>query len=141
MIAETRDPQILNAWAAHPDVTGPIGGPVDFSDAIRETAAYFSGDHGAVCFEWCAPRTYEIHVMLTTAGRGRWGIDAVKRSLALMMAQHGASHVWARVKPADRHIALFARWCGFREADEMTLYSPEPARWRIFNWRTQCPQS
>lgn len=140
MIAQTRDPLVLNRFAAHPDVAANIGGPLDFAGAMRETAIYYFGAHGCFCFEWCAPRTYEIHVMLTAVGRGRWGIAAVKRSLALMMAEHGAAHVWARIKGEDKHIALFARWCGFREAEEMTLYTPEPERWRIYEWRTQCLQ-
>lgn len=138
MIAETRDPLVVNRFAAHPDVAGHVGGPLDFSGAMRETAVYLFGEYGCFCFEWCAPRTYEIHVMLTADGRGRWGIDAVRRSLALMMAEHGAAHIWARIKPEARHIALFARWCGFREAGDMTLYTPEPEAWRIFEWRTQC---
>lgn len=140
MIAETRDPLVVNRFAAHPDVADSIGGPIDFSGAMRETTLFYFGEHGAFCFEWCAPRTYEVHVMLTAAGRGRWAINAGKRALALMMAEHGASRVWGRIKDSDRHIALFARWCGFREAEEMTLYSPEPERWRIFEWRPQCPQ-
>lgn len=132
MIAETRDPIILNYFAAHPDIAPDIGGAVDFTAAIRETARFFVGEHGALCFEWCAPGTYEVHIMLTRQGRGRWGLEAVRQSLRLL----DADHVWARIK--EPHVAIFARWCGFAEQASQTLYAPEPSVWRIFDWRNEC---
>lgn len=136
MIAETRDPAIINYFAAHSEIAKDVGGPIDFTGAMRETAVFHFGEHGGLCYEWCAPDTYEVHIMLTKAGRGRWGIAATRQSLGML----GASHVWARVKPDDRKTALFALWCGFREIAEMTLFRPEPARWRIMDWRSECPQ-
>jgi hypothetical protein len=139
VIAETRDPEIINHFASHPDIAPHIGGPLDFSHAIRETAVYLFGDHGGFCFEWTAPATYESHVMLTPAGRGFWGFRALDEAVRLM-AERGADRLWCRVRPQDDHIAFFARRGGFREAGEMTLYSPARARWRILEWRKPCPQ-
>jgi RimJ/RimL family protein N-acetyltransferase len=135
MIREVTDAAILNAFSAHPDISAKFGGAIEFSGAMRETAVYLFGEHGGLAFEWTAPRTYEVHIMLTTAGRGRWGIEAVKRALAIMMAERGANHVWARVKPDDRHISLFARWCGFQPVGEQVLYSPERELWHLLEWR------
>lgn len=133
MIAETRDPSIINYFAAHPEIAPDIGGPLDFTKAMRPTARYFFGEHGGLIFEWCAPGTYEVHVMLTCEGRGRAGVEIVKQALELL----GADHVWARIQKP--HVALFARWSGFREVEQRTLYvAGEASEWRIFEWRKQC---
>lgn len=138
MIAETREPNTINFFATHPEIAPHIGGPLDFSEAIRETTVYHFGEFGGFCYEWTAPRTYEGHVMLLRQGRGGWGIEALKRSTAMMAAQ--ADLLWCRIKPEDKHIAWFARQGGYREAGTMTLYAHEPAVYRIFEWRNPCPQ-
>jgi hypothetical protein len=138
LIAETRDPAIINHFAAHPEIAPHIGGPLDFTAAIRETAVYLFGEHGGFCYEWCAPGTYEGHVMLTEAGRGQWGLNAGKQSIR-MMEERGATHLWCRIHPDDRRTALFVRWCGFEHVGDKTLNHPEPGLWRIFDWRSECP--
>jgi len=137
VIAETRDPAVVNAFANHPDIQPAIGGQqADFTGAMRETAVFLFGEHGGFIYEWCAPGTYEVHVMLTKAGRGRWGFTAVRQSLA-MMAERGADHVWCRIR--DRTVAVYAAIAGFRDAGEVTLYADDqPVRWRIMNWRAPC---
>jgi hypothetical protein len=137
MIAETQDVALINHFAAHPDIAPHIGGPLDFTDAVRETTVYLFGDHGGFLFEWTAPATYESHVMLTAAGRGLWGFRAMRQAIAAMQAK-GAERLWCRVRPQDEHIAFFARQGGFREAGEMTLYKPQRALWRILEWRSEC---
>lgn len=133
MIERVYDPAIINAFSQHPEIVDEIGGPLDFTEAMRETAEYYFGEHGGLIFEWCAPGTYEVHVMLTRAGRGRAGVEIVKQALELL----GADHVWARVQKP--HVALFARWSGFREVEQRTLYvAGEPSVWRIFEWRKPC---
>jgi hypothetical protein len=134
MIRETRDPAVINHFAAHPDIAHHIGGPLDFTDAIRETAVFLFGVHGGLIYEWRGPATWEAHVMITEAGRGWWGFEAVKRSIEIM-AEKGADRLWARVKPEDRHIAMLALKTGFRDAGTMTLSDPEPTLYRIFEWR------
>lgn len=130
LLRETRDPAVLNFFSQHPEIATEIGGPLDMTGAVRDTATFYAGEHGLFCFEWCAPQTYEIHVMLTKAGRGQWGFAAIHEAMSIISDR--ASHVWARVKA--RHIVFYALKAGFREVGEMTLY-PGPERWRIFDWR------
>lgn len=137
MIAETRDPAIINEFAAHPDIAPDICGPIDFTNAIRETAVFLFGEYGGFVYEWCAPGTYEAHVMLTKAGRGTWGFAAVRQSLE-MMAAKGATHIWCRVR--EPHVRFFAIHAGFRDAGTQTLYhGDEPQSWPILDWRPPCP--
>lgn len=126
MIRPITDPDIINHFANHPDIAINC----DFSGAIRETARFYFGEHGGLIFEWCAPGTWEVHIMLTKAGRGRWGLEAVQDALT----QLGAERVWARIQ--EPKVAIFARWSGFREVEQRTLYADgEPSIWRIFEWR------
>lgn len=134
MIARCFDAAIPNHFAAHPDIAPHIGGPILFDDAMRETAAFFFGEHGGLIFEWCAPRTYEAHIMLTREGRGRWGLEATRQALDELKAER----VWARIDPANRPLAMHALKAGFREVERRNLY-PGPAPYRIFEWRSICP--
>ena len=132
MIAPTRDPAILNYFANHPDIAMDL----DLTGAIRETAVFLFGDHGGFLFEWSAPDTYEVHVMITKAGRGAWGFAAALEARAML----GASRIWARVAPDAKALAYFTRKAGFREIETRTLYAgDQPAVWRIFEWRKECP--
>lgn len=135
MLERVTDPAIPNYFAAHPDIAPTVGGPIDFTNAIRDTAVFLFGERGGFIFEWCAPDTYEAHVMLTREGRGAWGWNAAKQALEGL----GAQRVWARVD--NRPLALFVRRLGFREAETRTLYpAGEPVVTRIFEWRNECPQ-
>lgn len=130
MIRRVYDPVIPSAFSAHPDIAPHVGGPLNFTDAIRETAAFFFGEHGGLIFEWCAPGTYEAHIMLTREGRGKWGLDATR----LALAELGAERVWARIDPDHRPLAMHALKSGFREVGRKSLY-PGPKTYRIFEWR------
>lgn len=132
LLVETRDPLRINYFANHPEIAPHIGGGADFTNAIRETAVFLHGAGGMFIYEWCAPCTYEVHVMLTEAGRGLWGFQAAKDSIAIMVAK-GADHLWCRIK--DRHVGIFARRAGFRDAGSQVLYAPERATYQILNWR------
>lgn len=131
MIERCFDAATINSFANHPEIIDGIGGPADFTNAIRETTVFLFGEHGGFCFEWSAPDTYEVHVMLTKAGRGKWGCDAAQQALRLI----GAGRVWARIAPDNRPLQWFARHAGFREVEQRILYAGnEPAEWRIFEW-------
>lgn len=132
MIWRCRDPHIPNHFARHPDIAPHIGGPVDFTGAMRDTAVFYFGIHGGLIFEWCAPGTYEAHIMLTKAGRGQWGLAATKAALTQLKAER----VWARIDPVNRPLAIHALKAGFREVERRTLYpAGEPKAYRIFEWR------
>lgn len=134
MITEVRDPSIVNGFANHPEVAPLIGsdGTMDLSDAMREPNVLLFGEHGGFTFMWTAPGTFEVHVMLTRAGRGRWGFAAGKEGVR-QMAARGATHLWACVHPERNEIGLFARMAGF--ADTGLRLDRDGTRWRIFNWK------
>ncbi len=90
---------------------------------------YLFGEHGGFCFEQTAPGEFEVHVMITKAGRGVWGFQAARDALA-MIESMGARRLWARVDTPQ--LAYFTRKAGFREIGEMPPY-------RIFEWRSECP--
>lgn len=137
MIFHCTDADIPNRFAAHPDIAPHIGGPIDFTQAMRETAAYFFGEHGGLIFEWCAPGIYEVHIMLTRAGRGSWGLRATQAALE----QLNADRVWARIDPMNRPLVMHAIKSGFREVETRNLYpAGEPVSYRIFEWRNACRQ-
>jgi hypothetical protein len=135
-VCETRDPDIINFFANHPHIAADIGGPIDMSGAIRETNIFLFGEHGGFCFEWTAPGTYEVHVMITRNGRGVWGFQAARQARD-MIEEMGAERLWARVYPEHKALALFTMKAGFKEVETRTLYSPGPSVWRIFEWRKQ----
>lgn len=134
MIARVSDPVIINHFANHPDVAFGL----DFTGAMRETAIYLFGEYGGFCFEWTAPKTYEVHVMITKAGRGRWGFAAALEARA-MIAGMGAERLWARIDPAHRALVCFTARSGFREVERKVLY-PGPKEYHIYEWRDVCHQ-
>lgn len=132
MIAEVRDPSIIGRFA---NLT--LGLDLDFTQAAANPANIFlAGERGCFAFMWTAPETFEVHIMLTVHGRGRWGFEAGRRALEYMAAQ-GMTHLWARVDPNRPEIAVYARRCGLRDTG---LRLPSdlgfgPADYHIFNWR------
>lgn len=136
LLCRVTDAEIINHFANHPDVLPSIGGQaLDFSGAINPANVFLAGAFGAFLYEWKGPDTYEVHVMVTRAGRGAWGFAAARESMAFM-ARLGASHIWARIHPAKREVAIMAARSGFREWGAHTLDTGEgPVVWRIFNWR------
>jgi len=131
LLDRTYRPDILNYFAAHPDIAPAIGGPCDFTNAIRETTVYLFGEHGGLMFEWCAPDTYEVHIMLTKPGRGAWGYHATKEALRKL----GAGKVWARIDPNNRALAIHASACGFQRVELKTLYvAGVPKAYHIYEW-------
>lgn len=133
LLDRTTRVDLINWFAAHPDIAPSIGGPCDFSQAIRETAVFMFGEHGGVIFEWSAPGVYEAHIMLTRKGRGKWGVEASKEALRKL----GAEKVWARIDPDNRALAVHASRCGFRRVDARTLYvEGMPRAYNIYEWRS-----
>jgi hypothetical protein len=137
-LTETRDPATINGFANHPEIRPHLGGAgvLDLSAGLTDPNVFLFGEHGGFCFTWSAPETFECHVMLTKAWRGRAGFEA-GRQARTTMAQRGASHLWARIHPERAEIGLYARMIGFR--DTGTTHELDagdgPVCWRIFNWR------
>lgn len=128
----TRRADIVNWFSGHPDIAPHIGGPLDFTPAMRDTTVFMFGEHGGLIFEWCAPGVYEAHIMLTRAGRGRWGIAATKEAVRKL----GADLVWARVDPGHKALARHAALSGFARLYRKTLYVDGcPRVYDIYEWR------
>lgn len=131
LLDRTYRADLVNWFAAHPDIAPAIGGPIDFTNAIRETTVYLFGEHGGLIFEWCAPDTYEVHIMLTKAGRGAWGIEATKEALGKL----NAGRVWARIAVHNRALAIHAAICGFKRVETKTLWvGDDPHQYHIYEW-------
>lgn len=131
MITEVWDAAVPNRFSSLPEVAESIGGPIDFSEAMNPANVYLFGEHGGFIFEWKGPETYEVHTMIANAGRGKWGFQAARQALETM-ARHGATHIWARIHPDKREVAVLAAMTGLRETGTHTL---DGTVWRIFNWR------
>jgi hypothetical protein len=135
---EITDPAIVNYFANHPDIRPSLGGsgPLELNAGMKPPNVFLFGEHGGFCWTWSAPQTFEVHVMLTRAGRGQWGV-AWGREAIRHMAANGAAHLWGRVHPDRPEIAAYARLCGLR--DTGTTHELDagdgPVAWRIFNWR------
>lgn len=137
ILQPTRDARLINGFASHPEVVEGTGCAVDLTGAIRPSNVFLFGEHGGFLFEWCAPGTYEVHVMLTRAGRGRWGFAAALEARATI-ENMGAERLWARVADERRDLACFTQRSGFREVERRVLFvGDEPSEWRIFEWRSK----
>lgn len=135
MIRRVFDPAIPNAFSADPDIAPQIGGPIDFAGAMNPANVFLFGENGGLIFEWKGPQTYETHIMVTRAGRGKWGFAAVEAAVQFM-AGFGANHLWARIDPARPEVATLARRCGFTFACTHELDAGSgPVLWKIFNRR------
>lgn len=139
-LQRTYDAALVNSFANHPDIRPELAGsgPLDLAPAMRGANVYLFGEHGGLVFSWSAPRTYETHVVITKAGRGRWGFDAAREAVGAMIAA-GAEHLWCRVHPDRLDVALFALKTGYRECGTDVLDLGEgPVAWRLFEWRLEC---
>lgn len=136
MIERCTEADIPNLFAAHPEIAPDIGGPIDFTAAMNPANVFLFGEHGGFIYEWKGPQTYEVHVMITRAGRGAWAFAAARQSVQFM-DQHGATHLWARIHPDRPDVAALAVRSGFRKAGTHELdVGKGPVVWTIYNRRT-----
>lgn len=136
MIERVFDPAIINRFANDPEILPHIGGiAMDFSGAMNPANMFLFGVHGGFLYEWKGPQTYEVHVMITPQGRGAWAFAATRQSVRIM-ADNGANHLWARIHPERRDVAILAIKSGFRSAGTHELDTGQgPVVWQIYNWR------
>lgn len=132
LLDRTTRADIVGWFSGHPDIAPSIGGPFDFTGAMRETTVFMFGEHGGLIFEWCGPGVYEAHIMLTQPGRGKWGIAATKEAVRKL----GADLVWARIEPSNKALARHAALSGFARVSLKTLYVDDmPRAYHIYEWR------
>lgn len=125
------DAVIPNRFASHPDIAPDVNGPIDFTGAMNVSNVFLFGEHGGMIFEWKGPRTFEVHVMATKAGRGAWIFAATREAIGFMDAM-GANHLWARIHPDKPHVGVLARQSGFNFAGHHALGGVD---WKIYNRR------
>lgn len=128
MLAETRDPAILNGFAK------ALGYDLDMTRGMGWPNVHYYGEHGGISWVWTGPETYEAHVMLMPEGRGRWGVKAGREALALM-AMRGAKVLWARVSRPE--IGIYAAASGMKDSGMTVVMDcgEGPVPCRIFEWR------
>lgn len=132
LLDRTFRPEIPGYFSAHPEIAPFVGGPLDFTDAMCDDHVFMFGEHGGLIFDWCAPGTYEVHIMLTVAGRGKWGVAATKEALAKL----GAERVWARIDRENKPLAMHAQLCGFRKVGVKRFTDEHCAEvCAIYEWR------
>lgn len=140
---QTRDIELINRFANHPEIRPFIGGSgdLDLSGAAHDPHVALFGEHGGFVLTWTAPETYEVHTLIEPAGRGQWAFDFARDAVAFMVGQ-GASHLWTRIHPQHRHTALFTRKMGFRPCGTVmtSFFGETPEPYNLFNWRMPCQQ-
>jgi hypothetical protein len=133
----TRDPELVNRFANHPDIRPFVGGTgeLDLTSAVCDPNVFLFGEHGGFCLSWSAPGTYEIHTMIVPEGRGAWAIEFAKEAKAYMVSI-GAHHLWTRIHPDHRHTQIFTRKTGLKPCGTNTLdVGNGPVEWLLFDWR------
>lgn len=138
MIEATYDPDLINGFANHPDISPEIGGDgkLDLSAGVQSPNVFLFGEHGGTAWMWHGPDTYEGHVMMTRAGRGKWAVEAGRVAIR-HLADMGARLLWARIHSA--HVAVYARRIGMEYTGQI-LDLDVGGRimpCRIFAWRPE----
>jgi hypothetical protein len=65
-----------------------------------------------VLFDYEAPGVYQIHVLLSSRGRGAEG--CIKRALYRVFRDHAAEFVFGMVPDFRRDVKMMARWVGMK---------------------------
>jgi hypothetical protein len=139
------DADRINALANHPEIRPTCGGdgvsPLDFSEFVANPKNHaVVWDRGAFLFHWSAPQTYEAHVMVEPAGRGRAAYRTARAGIDYLLAQ-GAERIWSRVAKGDDRTRHFIVAAGFRECGEDTLdIGFGPVAYTLFQWKKPCLQ-
>lgn len=136
MLSETYDPAVVNGFANHPQIRPALAGgakPLDLAAGLCAPNVHLYGEHGGVSWMWTAPKTFEGHVMMTPAGRGKWGVAAGREAVAFMTGR--ARLLWCRVHPLRGDIALYVMLCGMADTGETHSLDlgDGPVAWRIFS--------
>jgi hypothetical protein len=107
----------LNELANHPDIRPTCGGdgksPLDLTDFVADRKNHaVVWDRGAFMFQWSAPQTYEVHIMVEPEGRGRNAYRMALAGIAYIVAQ-GAERLWARIAKSAKALRHYTAQAGF----------------------------
>jgi hypothetical protein len=139
------DTQRLNEIANHPDIRPTCGGD---GKSYLDLAPFVANplnramlwDHGAFLFQWSAPQTYEVHIMVEPEGRGRDAYRMAARGIDYICSQ-GAERLWARVAQNANALRHYTAQAGFAKCGAQTLdIGFGPVTYDLFQWKKKCPQ-
>jgi hypothetical protein len=116
----------LNELANHPRVRPTCGTDgreyLDFTPFVSDPRNHaVAWEHGAFMFDWTAPHTYEVHVMVHPDGRGPDAYRMAKAGIAYIVAE-GADRIWARIARDDMALRHYTRTAGFERCGKLGDY-------------------
>lgn len=144
-LSRTYDAERINALANHPGNRPTCGGdgasPIDLSAFLSDRKNHaVVWDKGCFLFQWSAPQTYEVHIIVLPEGRGRAAYRKAKDGIAYIAA-FGAERIWARVAEGHDGLAHYTRAAGFRHCGIDVLdIGFGPVSYDLFQWKKPCLQ-
>lgn len=132
----------LNELANHPQIRPTCGGDgqshLDLTPFVLNPKNHaMVWDHGAFLFQWTAPDTYEVHIMVEPEGRGEDAYRMAKAGIDYMIEQ-GAERLWARI--SSRMVRHYTAQSGFTKCGTDTLdIGFGPVTYDLFQWKKPCP--
>lgn len=139
------DAERLNALANHPAVRPTCGGdgrsPIDLSAFVADPKNHVLGwEHGAFLFQWSAPETYEVHMMVLPEGRGREAYRMAREGIDYITAA-GAERLWARVGRDMTALRHYTAQAGFERCGTDILdIGFGPVSYDLYQWKKPCPR-
>lgn len=130
----------LNQLANHPDIRPTCGGdgksPLDLGPFVADPRNHaVVWDRGAFMFQWSAPQTYEVHIMVEPEGRGRNAYRMALAGIAYIVA-HGAERLWARIAQGMKALRHYTVAAGFTHCGTDTLdIGFGPVTYDLYQWK------
>jgi hypothetical protein len=95
-------------------------------------------EHGGFLFQWSAPRTYEVHVMVLPEGRGRNAYRMAREGIGYIVA-FGAERLWARVAKGANGLRHYVAHAGFARCGTDVLdIGFGPVVYDLYQWEKRC---
>jgi hypothetical protein len=144
-LTRTFSAERLNALANHPAIRPTCGGDgkslIDLSAFVADRRNHaVAWERGAFLFQWSAPQTYEVHIMVLPEGRGR-AAYAKWFDARAYMASHGAERLWARVEPGMKALRHYTRSAGLvRCGTDILDIGFGPVAYLLYQWKKPCLQ-
>lgn len=139
------DARRLNELANHPQIRPTCGGDgssyLDLTGFVSNPLNHaVAWDRGAFMFQWSAPQTYEVHIMVEPEGRGRNAYLMAAAGIAYIVSQ-GAERLWARIARGFKALRHYVAQAGFSPCGSETLdIGFGPVTYDLYQWKKPCLQ-